>query len=270
MTVRKKGTKRSTDGTIAVRGYGLTPWSRAFVDVVEGRGPDGESVADSRHITKARRYFRDRHVRGLRIGAGQVTASVDGTQLDPFDVLLTTRTVDTATLAELLQKRGAVDELMRLTRSEQPPTLGELLAPTESADVEIHCTCPDEAPRCVHALVTSYEVAAEIDRSPLTLLTVMGTDLPSLLSEIDSRGQRSAPDEDADDTGPLRPDDYFGTAMNLPPLPRPTRMNPLTALDGTELRAALRATGVAPADIAEAIDELGDLYDRLTDTDGIP
>lgn len=268
MTVRKKGTQRKGErGTIAVRGYGLTPWSRAFVDVVEGRSSDGESVADSRHVTKARRYFRDRHVRGLRIGAGQVTASVEGTQLEPFDVIITTRTVDTPTLAGLLRDRGGVDELMRLTRGEQPPILGELLVPTESADVDTDCTCPDEAPRCVHALVTSYEIAAEIDRSPLTLLTVMGTDLRDLLAEIDSRPAQSSVVEDSSSSESLRPDDFYGTTSTLPPLPSVPRMNPLTALDGSDLRAALRATGVAPADIAEAIDELGDLYDRLTATD---
>ena len=265
MTVRKKGTQRRGErGTIAVRGYGLTSWSRAFVDVVEGRGADGESVADSRRITKARRYFRDRHLRGLRIDAGRVTASVEGTQLEPFDVILTTRTVDTPTLASLLRGRDAVDELMLLTRGEQPPTLGELLVPTESADVETDCTCPDEAPRCIHALVTCYEVAAEIDRTPLTLLTVMGTDLRALLAEIDSRPPVSRTADDAQSAESLQVDDYYGTASTLPPLPSPSRMNPLTALDGGELRAALRATGVAPADIAEAIDELGDLYDRLT------
>ncbi len=265
MTVRKKGTQRKGErGTIAVRGYGLTPWSRAFVDVVEGRGADGEAVADSRHVTKARRYFRDRHVRGLRIGAGRVTASVEGTQLEPFDVIITTRTVDTPTLAGLLRDRGGVEELMRLTRGEQPPILGELLVPTESADVATDCTCPDEAPRCVHALVTSYEIAAEIDRSPLTLLTVMGTDLRDLLAELDSRPAQSPVVEEGSSAESLRPDDFHGTASALPPLPSVPRMNPLTALDGSDLRAALRATGVAPADIAEAIDELGDLYDRLT------
>ncbi|MBD0859760.1 SWIM zinc finger family protein [Gordonia sp. zg691] len=265
MTVRKKGTQRQGNrGTIAVRGYGLTPWSRAFVDVVEGRGPDGETVADSLRITKARRYFRDRHVHGLRIASGSVTASVEGTQLDPFDVLLTTRTVDTPTLATLLRDHDAVEELMLLTRGEQPPTLGELLVPTESADVDTDCTCPDDAPRCIHALVTCYEIAAEIDRSPLTLLTVMGTDLRTLLGEIDSRPAVKSTPDDAGPSEFLRPDDFYGTTAALPPLPAPPRMNPLTALDGTELRAALRATGVAPADIAEAIDELGDLYDRLT------
>ena len=268
MTVRKKGTQRKGErGTIAVRVYGLTRWSGGFVDVVVGRGAEGVAAADSRHITKARRYFRDRHVRGLRIGAGQVTASVEGTQLEPFDVIITTRTVDTPTLAGLLRDRGGVEELMRLTRGEQPPILGELLVPTESADIATDCTCPDEAQRCVHALVTSYEIAAEIDRSPLTLLTVMGTDLRDLLAEIDSRPAQSPAADDDSSSGSLRPDDFYGTSSPLPPLPSVPRMNPLTALDGSDLRAALRATGVAPADIAEAIDELGDLYDRLSATD---
>ena len=139
--------------------------------------------------------------------------------------------------------------------------------PTESADVESDCTCPDEAPRCIHALVTCYEVAAEIDRTPLTLLTVMGTDLRALLAEIDSRPADTRTSDEAGAPDSLRPDDFYGTTSTLPPLPSPSRMNPLTALDGAELRAALRATGVAPADIAETIDELGDLYDRLTADD---
>lgn len=265
MSARKSTDRKNARSTIAVRGYALTPWSRAFVDVVEGRGPDGSSVADSRHITKARRYFRDRHVRGLRIGAGRVTSSVEGTQLEPFDVIITMRTVDTPTLADLLRDRGGVDELMRLPRGEQPPILGELLLPTESADVATDCTCPDEAPRCVHALATAYEVAAEIDRSPLTLLTVMGTDLRGLLAEIDARPATAAAPDEA--PAPLTFDDFYGTTTPLPPPPSVSPMNPLTALDGSELRAALRATGVAPADIAEAIDELGDLYDRMTSGD---
>ncbi len=166
-------------------------------------------------------------MRGLRIGAGQVTASVEGTQLEPFDVIITTRTVDTPpTLAGLLRDRGGVDELMRLTRGEQPPILGELLVPTESADVDTDCTCPDEAPRCVHALVTSYEIAAEIDRSPLTLLTVMGTDLRDLLAEIDSRPAQSPVVEDSSSSESLRPDDFYGTTSTLPPLPSVPRMNP--------------------------------------------
>ncbi|MDL9935642.1 SWIM zinc finger family protein [Gordonia sp. ABSL1-1] len=253
-------------GTVPVRGYALTRWGRAFVDVVEGR-TDGNSptVADSRHITKARRYFRDRHVRRLSLGPGRVSASVDGSQLDPFDVILTMRVVDAGTVTQLLRAQGAVDDLMSLTRGEQPATLGSLILPTETADIASDCTCPDGAVRCIHALAVAYEVAAEIDRSPLTLLSVMGTDLKSLLDAAGDRTPRPTTEADADDGQTPVTDDFFGGAMILPPLPTPSRMNPLTDLDGTALRAALRATGVTPADMAETIDELGDLYDRLVE-----
>ncbi|MFT4043428.1 MAG: SWIM zinc finger family protein [Gordonia sp. (in: high G+C Gram-positive bacteria)] len=272
-------------GTVPVRGYARTRWSRAFVDVVEGhRDSDGTAVverADSTRITKARRYFRDRHTHRLHISAGRVTASVAGSQLEPFEVTLTMRTVDPDMVATLLRARGGVDDLMSAARGEQPAILGELLGPSEPSDISAHCSCPDDAVRCVHILAVTYEVAAEIDRSALTLLTLMGTDLPALLDALDHHaagssdighgaspiGHSGSPIGHSRATKELAyiQDDFYGDRTPLPSLPRPPRMNPLTDLDITALRAALRACGVAPGDIAEAIDELGDLYDRIID-----
>ncbi|GAB91114.1 hypothetical protein [Gordonia rhizosphera] len=248
--------------TATTRGYGVTRWGRAFVDVVETAGSGGP---DRRRITQARRYFRDRHAERLRIADGLVTASVRGSQLDPFDVTLTMRTVDTPTVVALLRDRDATGDLMALTRGEQPTVLGDLIAPTESADVAADCTCPDEAPRCIHVLCVAYEVAAEIDRSATTLLTVMGTDLPSLLAAATEAPTRTRERDDHHDepSGSAPVVDFYGTNAVLPPLPTPPRMNPITDLDGDALRAALRNSGVSPADIGETIDALEDLYDRL-------
>ncbi|MDF3283694.1 MULTISPECIES: hypothetical protein [unclassified Gordonia (in: high G+C Gram-positive bacteria)] len=261
-------------GTVPVRGYALTPWSRALVDVTEGRfaGDGTDAAVDSRKITKARRYFRDRHVHRLTIGAGRVTSSVEGSQLEPFEVTIEIRTVDTATVATLLRAADGVTEVMSLARGEQPRTVGELVLPTESADIVGVCTCPDDSGRCIHVLSTMYEVAVEIDRSPTTLLSVMGTSLPELLDAIEelAPARDSSPQGDGDRTGDENDSappriDFYGTGATAPPLPSPPRMNPLTDLDGTALRTALRASGVAPGDIAEAVDELGDLYDRIVE-----
>lgn len=238
----------------AVRSYGITGWSRAFVAVVE-------AGADHRRITGARRYFRERHVDGLQIAHGFVTASVRGSQLDPFEVRLETRTVDPATVIELLRRTGQADALLDLARGEQPPALGNLIAPTEPADVVSDCSCPDDAPRCTHVLSVAFEVAAEIDRRPTTLLTVMGTDLPELLAAAQDRPTESAI---ATDDEPLLTEDRFGDRALSPPTPSFPTTDALTELDPAVLRQALRATGVPMTEIAEALDDLATFYDVLT------
>lgn len=239
----------------AVRGYGITGWSRAFVGVVE-------SGADHRRITGARRYFRERHVEGLRIGHGVVTASVRGSQLDPFDVRLEMRTIDPETVVELLRRTGSTDDLLDLARGEQPTGLGELIAPTEPADVTSDCSCPDDAPRCTHVLAVSFEVAAEIDRRPTTLLTVMGTDLPELLAVVQD-GDRDRHAAVGDDD-PLVADDPYGDHRLPPAPPSFPAVDPLSDLDPTALRQALRATGVPLTEVGEALDDLTTYYDVLT------
>ncbi|MCF8608142.1 SWIM zinc finger family protein [Gordonia sp. HY442] len=238
-----------------IRGYGITGWSRAFVSVVE-------VGADHRHITGARRYFRDRHVDDLSIGEGSITSSVRGSQLDPFDVILRTRSVDADTVVGLLRTTGDVDDLLALARGEQPAGLGNLIAPTESADVESSCTCPDEAPRCIHVLATAFEVAAEIDRRPTTLLQVMGTDLPSLLAAAGSGTKSGETTTDAP-TGDVLPEDFYGDTVVLPPPPPFPAVDALTELEPAALRTALRVSGVPATQLAEAFDDLATFYAEL-------
>lgn len=227
-----------------VRGYALTPWSKALLAVLDQPG-------DVRRVNKARSYFRDRQVMDLRVRPGIVTAMVQGSQLDPFEVELATRTVDADTVLELLARADATQDLIAVARGEQPKTLGELIIPTESADVRSTCSCPDETVRCIHVLATTYELTTVIDGSPATLLTMMGADLGRLLATL--RG--------TDDNRPVSATRRLQRpTAALPPLPEPAPIDPVTELDATKLTAALRASGTNPLDVAEAIDELAELY----------
>jgi uncharacterized Zn finger protein len=228
-----------------VRGYALTPWSKALLAVIDQPG-------DVRRVNKARSYFRDRQVMDLRVRPGIVTAMVQGSQLDPFEVELATRTVDADTVLELLARADATQDLMAVARGEQPKTLGELIIPTESADVRSTCSCPDETVRCIHVLATTYELTTVIDDSPATLLTMMGADLGRLLATL--RGT----DDNRSTPAPARR--LQTSTATLPPLPEPPPVDPVTELDATKLTAALRASGTNPLDVAEAIDELAELY----------
>lgn len=242
------------------RAYGVTPWSRAFLAAVD--------QSQQRRIAKARTYFRDRHVTGLTIGAGVVAAAVTGSQLDPFQTRLTMRTVDAATVVGLLSDLRATDDLMALARGEQPRVLGELIAPTESADVAVSCTCPIDD-TCIHALAVAFEVAAEIDRRSTTLLKVMGVDLADLLAYRPGTGESGGPGDEPVVGGDCHAGDYHGADYHgddtpLPALPAPQPFHIFTELDSSALRAALRASGVAALDVTEATDELALLYEHLT------
>lgn len=236
-----------------VRSYGITPWSRAFLAVVD--------QSQHRRVTKARSYFRDRHVHRLSIGKGLIAATVEGSQLDPFETTWRTRTVDVDTVVTLLRSHDALDDLMALARGEQPPTLGQFIAPTESADLVCSCTCPVDD-TCIHALAVAFEVAAEIDRRATTLLTVMGTDLAELLEHQNDPTQSGGDDEDS---GTLQLTDYFGDARTLPAVPTPPPFRVFTELDVGALRSALRASGVGALDVMSATDELVELYEAIAD-----
>ena len=257
-----------TRRTPASRGYGLTAWGRSFVDVVE-------IGSDHRHITGARRYFREHHV-DRSPWPSVTSSSVRGTQLDPFEVTLEFRTVDPSTVVELLRASGSVDALMALARGEQPAVLAELVAPTESSDIVSSCTCPDEAPRCIHVLATAFEVADRIDKRPVTLLRVMGADLPDLLELAQNRTSTDATGPVPEYRGRLRPSiegprverpsDPYGDRTPLPPTPAFPVVDVVGDLDLAALRSALRASGVPATQVAEALDDLAELYAVLRDS----
>ncbi|GED98337.1 hypothetical protein [Gordonia crocea] len=248
------------------RSYGVTPWGGAFLR--------GFATADSRRITKARSYFRDRHVHNLSVEAGRITSSVTGSQLDPFAVTIELRMVDATTVVGLLHQTGHQADLTEALRGGAPRGLLDLVAPTESADVTAACTCPlDEL--CIHVLATAFEVAAMIDLEPAVLLTVMGAPLAELVelaNAVDS-GVPSAPAPAAD---PHRPTgtgiaedapvggDFHGDRAVYPPPPTLADFHALTEFDAPLLRRALRATGIAALDVAEAADELAARYEQIT------
>lgn len=237
------------------RGYGLTPWSKGFLLAVE-------APAEQRKITKARTYFRDRNVIDLVVRSGRVTGLVQGSQLDPFEVQIEAGPADPATVVSLLRARGRADELVAVTRGTQPELLGSLTIPAAPADVRTECNCPIDDDRCIHVLAVTYELAASIDKDPATLLTIVGADLPLLLAHL--RDNTDDPDERQAEEPTQSEVDFYGDHRRLPGLPHPPPLDVLSELDTTALSAALRRSGSAAMDVAQAVDELAELYARIT------
>ncbi|CAM3906926.1 hypothetical protein TSST111916_13000 [Tsukamurella strandjordii] len=232
-----------------------------------------EEVTERRKVQYARRLYQEHQVFSLAVVPASITATVQGSQLDPFGVGLSRIPGDPAAVVSLLVAQGATGELLGVTRGDLGRALGDLVLPETASDVEVSCACPDESGACVHALALTYEFCAAADLDPSLVLDFAGVPLAGLLARVAASGRepagaaRPAPvaapsAEDEWDAGAAA---FYGDGMDLPPLPEPSPVDAMTLLDPALLRAALRRTGTKPADVAEAQDELAELYDRLRD-----
>ncbi len=233
-----------------------------------------EDVTERRKIQYARRLYQEHQVYSLAVVPASITATVQGSQLDPFGVALARVPGDAAAVVSLLTAQGATAELLGVTRGELGRALGELVLPEAASDVIVDCACPDDSGACVHALAVTYEFCAAADADPSLVLDFAGVPLAGLLARVTSEREEPAPsapeadgedatwDPDAWDAGA---EAFYGERQDLPPLPEPAPIDPMILLDPALLRMALRRTGTKAADVAEAVDELVELYDRLRD-----
>lgn len=228
-----------------------------------------EDVTERRKVQYARRLYQEHQVYSLAVVPASVTATVQGSQLDPFGVAFSRAPADPAVVVSLLVSQGASAELLGVTRGELGRALGELVLPEAASDVIVDCACPDDSGACVHALAVTYELCAAADADPSLVLDFAGVPLAGLLARVASSDPAPVPradgapdtwDPDAWDAGSAA---FHGDGLALPDLPEPGPVDPMTLLDPALLRLALRRTGTKPADVAEAQDELAELYDRL-------
>lgn len=229
-----------------------------------------EDVTERRKVQYARRLYQEHQVYSLAVVPASVTATVQGSQLDPFGVALARVPADPAAVMSLLISQGASGELLAVTRGDLGRTLGELVLPENASDVIVDCACPDESGACVHALAVTYEFCAAADSDPSLVLDFAGVPLAGLLARVASSGTEKPGVPGPSSDGAVEPDAwdagaaaFYGDGLDLPPLPEPSPVDPMTMLDSALLRMALRRTGTKAGDVVEAQDELAELYDRL-------
>ncbi|GAA4405778.1 hypothetical protein [Tsukamurella soli] len=251
-------------GRAPQRKMGTTWFSRALIRQAEDR-------TERRKVVYARRLYNERAVYSVAVRDGRASATVQGTQLDPFGVELTRPVADPDTVVAVLAGEGATGELTAVARGDLGRTLGGLVLP-EAGDLSADCTCPDPSGACAHALALIYEVAAAAAAEPALLLDFAGVPLAALIARTTT--SRTSPTRlppapalpPGDDGGdPVARDRamFYGGGTLLPPLPEPAPVDPTDLLDPAMLRTALRRSGTRAADAVQATEELAELYARL-------
>lgn len=150
-----------------------------------------ERYADySNRIGRGRSYVRHGAVLDLAIEAGVVTALVQGSRGDPYDVEVNITPLNDATWETLRASAlDRLDSLADLLAGKFPKTLQEAffargtgLFPTPD-EIEFDCSCPDWASMCKHVAAVLYGIGNRLDQAPELLFTLRNVSVDELVAE---------------------------------------------------------------------------------------
>jgi uncharacterized Zn finger protein len=234
---------RSTRGDI-----GTSWWSRRFLDVLE-------SFAIGGRLARGKAYARKGQVMSLEILAGRVTAVVQGSRAEPYDVTISFAGL---TAAEWERVETALSEqalpCAKLLAGEVPAELetifvasGSPLFPAAVGDLQQVCSCPDWGVPCKHLAATFYLLAEAFDADPFLILRWRGRERDELLARL--RTLRSGGASDLQQPPAVTPTAGARTALAgldwpgdrrerfwQPPPPLPVRPPVLSAAQDVVLR----------------------------------
>ena len=185
----------TSSGPIAVEGgikarskrgaIGEQWWSRRFIAFLESYGMSGR-------LQRGRCYARRGQVLEFSLGTGKVTARVQGSRPQPYQVSIKVRPLTVAQWREV-EARLAGQALFRarLLAGEMPAEIEQVFAdagtplfPRSSRDLEMNCNCPDWEIPCKHLAAVCYVLAEAFDDDPFAMLAWRGKARDDLLAAL--------------------------------------------------------------------------------------
>jgi uncharacterized Zn finger protein len=178
------------------RDLATTFWGRAWCAHVEG-------LADlATRLPRGRSYVRSGAVVDLRIEPGVVRARVCGTEL--YDATVRIRRLPRARWDAVRRaSTGQIANLVDLLAGKLPDAVMAVLSDPErgvfprSDELDLDCTCPDDARLCKHLAAVLYGIGARLDREPELLFVLRGVDAAELVAEAGDAASRVATGEAA-------------------------------------------------------------------------
>ncbi|HEY0935132.1 MAG TPA: SWIM zinc finger family protein, partial [Trebonia sp.] len=162
-------------------------WSQRFIAVLESYGMSGR-------LQRGRAYARRGQVLEFALAAGQVTARVQGSRPQPYQVTIAVRPLTAAQWREVESRLGRQALFRaRLLAGEMPAEIEQVFAaagtplfPESSADLELECRCPDWGVPCKHLAAVCYVLAEAFDDDPFAVLAWRGRGRDELLAALRS------------------------------------------------------------------------------------
>jgi len=158
--------------------YGVTPWGRWFVDVLD-------SYQMGERLERGRRYANAGKVLSLELKDCKAIAKVEGNYSPFYKVIISfSPLAEAEKVYKLIEKDPQL--MARIAAGELPETFlqklkkdGIDLIPRRWREMKRACTCPDYGDPCKHMAALYYIIAGEIDANPHILFRLRGMDLSS-------------------------------------------------------------------------------------------
>jgi uncharacterized Zn finger protein len=209
---------RSKRGAIA-----QTWWSERFIEVLE-------SIGIGSRLQRGRTYARAGQVIELRVAAGTVAATVQGSRARPYRVRIGITAFDKSEWTQVSQ--ALADNAWytaKLLAGEMPEdiedafsSVGLSLFPASARELSMDCSCPDWEVPCKHLAAVFYLLAESFDADPFAILGWRGRDREDLLATLNALRSGGPPPADhaerADTAAPLAEllNSYFSPQAEIP------------------------------------------------------
>ena len=241
-------------------------WSRRFVDVVE-------SYSKSNRLTRGKRYARKGQIVDLTVENGVVSAQVQGSRADPYEITIRGDALDDDTWSEV--EAAMADRAVfaaQLLTEQMPADIEEVfeacdvsLFPESYRDMRTQCSCPDHANPCKHIAAVFYILAERFDDDPFLIFRWRGRSRETVLENLrELRGDDAeASQEVSFDRGDDRPlsecqDEFWSTIEDVPNIQfRSSKTGPSNTV--------LKRLGDPPGQLTNVQDRLKEYYTELTD-----
>jgi uncharacterized Zn finger protein len=184
-----RSTPRAAAGGIKAQskqgGFGKSWWAKCWLSVLE-------SFNLGARLGRGRSYARRGQVVSIDIGAGVVSASVQGSCREPYKVTIKVKTLSPADgkkLGQALSRQALF--AAKLLANEMPQDIETVfqendlsLFPTKLHDLKTDCSCPDWSNPCKHVAAVYYLLGEEFDRDPFLIFKLRGLNREKLIGLI--------------------------------------------------------------------------------------
>jgi uncharacterized Zn finger protein len=160
-------------------------WAQRWIEVLE-------SFDIGARLGRGRSYARKGQVLSIDVAQGEVTAQVQGSRPQPYDVSIQVKEL---TPAEWKKALAALNSqalyLAKLLAGEMPQDVekvfddaGLSLFPEKLGDLKTSCSCPDYSNPCKHIAAVYYLLGEEFDRDPFLIFQLRGLSREDLMKRL--------------------------------------------------------------------------------------